>query len=623
MNDGEVALIGEKVNWSSLNVAELKAELKQRGLAVSGKKADLLSRLAEHQDLVEGSATSSNTPHSLTEEFKQGDSALSDELDELDLDGPIGGLGQEGGVLRRTISAFVSLPVPALALIAILLSSTILVAVIQPQFIMGLFGDEEIDYDLIDFDSGRARGFAQSLVDLGHPEYKGRMSGSAEEGNTASMISDNFSAMGYEATLEEFDVDMFEIMSTPELGFCVPGNIPIYSSAQPCGFADLGKQETYFDHRIDYVIQGFSGSADIIFDDRVEVVSIGNGSDDEQWNDVADKVVLVNLSGVGVSGNTQLYSKAAEKNVAALITWNGVYNCGKVESDDCVPIFKGSGFDAVKEANGGSMPDDIPFIMVSNNTGQAIFDNVVEGDAYLRLFTDVDNTNTRKIRVPCGTMYGDSPEVVMAGAHHDTVYSGPGAVDDTSGTASILELATQFAKIVEERGKPDRTVKFCTWGGEEEGLYGSTAWVAAHQTELEEYLRLYINLDMNHVDKDMGERGNSISLFGNNGKDMDQIKVITKQFQKERPEIANRYSVSFSTKTGDLGESNSLPYNSDHGPFAYGLQERNGDVLVCYGSGSYEYHTYADDMTRFNEESLGVSVVIYGTYLTHLAYSSM
>jgi hypothetical protein len=104
---------------------------------------------------------------------------------------------------------------------------------------------------------------------------------------------------------------------------------------------------------------------------------------------------------------------------------------------------------------------------------------------------------------------------------------------------------------------------------------------------------------------------------------MKQIKAIAKQFQKERPEIADRYSISFSTKTGGLGEENSLPYNSDHGPFAYGLEERNGDVLVCYGSGSYEYHTYADDMTRFNEESLGVSVVIYGTYLTKLAYTSL
>ena len=45
-----------------------------------------------------------------------------------------------------------------------------------------------------------------------------------------------------------------------------------------------------------------------------------------------------------------------------------------------------------------------------------------------------------------------------------------------------------------------------------------------------------------------------------------------------------------------------------------------GNALVCYGSGSYEYHTYADTMDRFNEESLGVSVIAYGTYIRHLAW---
>ena len=45
-----------------------------------------------------------------------------------------------------------------------------------------------------------------------------------------------------------------------------------------------------------------------------------------------------------------------------------------------------------------------------------------------------------------------------------------------------------------------------------------------------------------------------------------------------------------------------------------------GNALVCYGSGSWEYHTYADTMDRFNEESLGVSVIAYGTYIRHLGW---
>ena len=125
---------------------------------------------------------------------------------------------------------------------------------------------------------------------------------------------------------------------------------------------------------------------------------------------------------------------------------------------------------------------------------------------------------------------------------------------------------------------------------------------------------------MNHVDIDKGERGNSLWLFGNDKRDIENVKDITKQYQQKRPEIANKYVINFDLLTGDLGDADGLPYNSDHGPFAYGLEDKRGIVLVCYGSGSWEYHTYADDMTRFNEESTGVSVVIYVTYVVHLAY---
>jgi hypothetical protein len=71
-----------------------------------------------------------------------------------------------------------------------------------------------------------------------------------------------------------------------------------------------------------------------------------------------------------------------------------------------------------------------------------------------------------------------------------------------------------------------------------------------------------------------------------------------------------------------------MPYNSDHAPFVYNIDEddsdgkRYGRAVVCYGSGSSEYHTYLDDMSRFNEESLAVSGIIYGSLVYHLAYGN-
>ena len=69
-----------------------------------------------------------------------------------------------------------------------------------------------------------------------------------------------------------------------------------------------------------------------------------------------------------------------------------------------------------------------------------------------------------------------------------------------------------------------------------------------------------------------------------------------------------------------------MPYNSDHAPFVYNLYDGTegagmyGKAMLCYGSGSSEYHTYLDTMDRFNEESLVVSGIIYGSLVRHLAW---
>jgi hypothetical protein len=144
--------------------------------------------------------------------------------------------------------------------------------------------------------------------------------------------------------------------------------------------------------------------------------------------------------------------------------------------------------------------------------------------------------------------------------------------------------------------------------------------VQANGAALADDLRLYINLDMNHVDIDFS-RGNSLSMFTNNEEDYDHIRSIWEVYSAERSDVADRYEVRFSLLDGPKGAENGMPYNSDHGPFVYDLPgSKEGQAVVCYGSGSYEYHTYADDMSRFNAESLGVSVTVYGTYLRWLAW---
>ena len=63
--------------------------------------------------------------------------------------------------------------------------------------------------------------------------------------------------------------------------------------------------------------------------------------------------------------------------------------------------------------------------------------------------------------------------VVMAGAHLDSVIEGPGINDNGSGSAALLETALMMAK-----SNPENTVRFAWWAAEEQGLVGSADYVA-------------------------------------------------------------------------------------------------------------------------------------------------
>ena len=91
-------------------------------------------------------------------------------------------------------------------------------------------------------------------------------------------------------------------------------------------------------------------------------------------------------------------------------------------------------------------------------------------------------------------------EVVVLGAHFDSTHASTGATDNASGTAATME-ALRILQAVDAR--PRRTIQIALWGGEEQGLLGSRAYVRRHfgdPTTMElkpehEKLSAYYNLD--------------------------------------------------------------------------------------------------------------------------------
>src|SRR5450759_3774519 len=68
-------------------------------------------------------------------------------------------------------------------------------------------------------------------------------------------------------------------------------------------------------------------------------------------------------------------------------------------------------------------------------------------------------------------------EVVMIGGHLDAWHTGVGATDNADGATTVVE-AMRILKAIGAR--PHRTIRVALWGGEEEGLLGSKAWVDQH-----------------------------------------------------------------------------------------------------------------------------------------------
>ena len=85
----------------------------------------------------------------------------------------------------------------------------------------------------------------------------------------------------------------------------------------------------------------------------------------------------------------------------------------------------------------------------------------------------------------------DPDNIVMAGAHLDSVPEGPGINDNGSGSAALLEIAENLSGHV-----PQNTLRFAWWGAEEVGLQGSTAWVAQQSEDELDDIALYMNFDM-------------------------------------------------------------------------------------------------------------------------------
>jgi len=201
-----------------------------------------------------------------------------------------------------------------------------------------------------------------------------------------------------------------------------------------------------------------------------------------------------------------------------------------------------------------------------------------------------------------GTLYPD--EYVVCGAHYDSyAYSGaePGADDNASGTAGIMEVARLLSQH-----SFDRTIIFCAFSGEEFGLYGSEAYAAWAESQNMNILG-YFNMDM--------------CAYLNPG-DPIHTDIIAPQSAQPLVEfyqnVTALYLPNFITGTGALsgGDSDHTSFN-EHGymgifPFEdsqnYSPYIHTSDDIIGLSANSFE-------MAKVFTQAILASVVSMANYL--------
>lgn len=310
-----------------------------------------------------------------------------------------------------------------------------------------------------------------------------------------------------------------------------------------------------------------------------EIVDVGNGleEDFEALKDkIKGKIVLANIGLVGVTGKKNLHR--SEKTALAI----------KYGADGIVMVNQAPGKILLTgTASVTGVIISIPAVCVSSDSGKEIR-SWLKDEGPLQAHIEMHNISKKiKARNVIATLKGKSDEKVIIGGHLDSWDLATGAIDNGIGSFAVMDIARAFKAL---KIKPERTIQFVLFMGEEQGLLGSKHFV----TELKrtggiDKVGYMMNLDMTNNPKGINAFGKSemTDFFKGVG---DAIHNIDPTYKNEH---ANRAGL-----------------HSDHQPFMLegipvaGLSGTLApDVIQCY-------HADCDNFDLVNKEQLENTVRI-------------
>ncbi len=280
-----------------------------------------------------------------------------------------------------------------------------------------------------------------------------------------------------------------------------------------------------------------------------------------------------------------------------------------ISYEDATPLLKALGGQVVPENWRGALP-------MTYKTGPSTI------KAHLALAFNWDRKPLYDVvaTIPGGTF---PDQWVIRGNHHDAWVNGAG--DPISGASPELEEARALGELLKQGWKPQRTIIYCWWEGEEPALLGSTEWVETHAAELTQHAVAYFNSDGNGRGYFRAEGSHSLENFINGvTKDIDDPETKMTAWKRQRlagfaratPEVRAELRSRADLRIEALGSG------SDYTAFLHHLGIPS--VNMGFGgedAGGGQYHSIYDDFywyTHFEDTDFA-----YGKALAQTAGTMM
>ncbi|WP_067453953.1 M28 family peptidase [Actinomadura macra] len=266
---------------------------------------------------------------------------------------------------------------------------------------------------------------------------------------------------------------------------------PYWREKSGAAFSQTAPHKVSYKRGDDFLTMGFSGSGDVTGPvTAVDVPSSGEGTSGCEAADFTGiptaAVALVQRGGctfetkasrakAAGAGAVLIYNRAGEKGPV-----QGTMN--KPQSLPVLSITHALGAELVK-ASGTAEPK-----------AAKVSEKARAGGLRVRVKTDTSHGRRSASNVVADTEYGRAGNVVLLGAHLDSVREGPGINDNATGASALLAVAEKISALG-AKGLRNR-VRFAWWGAEEEGLRGSTHYVRTLTDADRRKIALNLNFDM-------------------------------------------------------------------------------------------------------------------------------